>query len=462
MEDEVATKKAPATPTGYATADTFFATMFRQGGRTVYSLDLSPNQLMALLVRPDPDRPVESNREIRKKHAEGFADYFIEHDQWVIPGMILRSPQKFKFEVQEEVSGTKFGLLEVPRSSAREISILDGQHRTLGFFMAADKLAERIEAKRDLLQKTERQSPGGPEVAFVKRELEALRQQASRLESERLSVLVYVESDMKAYRQMFFDISDNALGITASVRARFDSRKVVNRALPIVLEHPLLRGRVEMDADRLKQNDPSLLTAKNVTEIIRNVLSGITGRIGKKREQVLQENKVAEAAKAFLDLLVRSFAPLQLVQLDQLKPQELRQRSLTGSPAFLRLLAGLYHDLTDTGEGGRAWPIEKVEAFFARLAPHVSSTDGGNPVYQGSIWLDRMPSGSFVEGQITPSTMRQLYLPTYETLLKWAVVPQEADFLDAPPAPRPAPITDEDILKYEEERAAKREASDKK
>ena len=38
-----------------------------------------------------------------------------------------------------------------------------------------------------------------------------------------------VEDDSTAYKQMFFDIADNALGITSSVRARFDSRKVVNR-----------------------------------------------------------------------------------------------------------------------------------------------------------------------------------------------------------------------------------------
>ena len=77
---------------------------------------------------------------------------------------------------------------------------------------------------------------------------------------------------------MFFDIADNALGITSSVRARFDSRKVVNRGLEEVMKHALLKDRVDPEQDRMGRNNPNLMGAKHVAEIVRTLAVGIEGR----------------------------------------------------------------------------------------------------------------------------------------------------------------------------------------
>lgn len=78
------------------------------------------------------------------------------------------------------------------------------------------------------------------------------------MDKERISLQVFVEDDGVAYKQMFFDIADNTLGITSSVRARFDNRKIVNRCVEDVIRYALLAGRVDLEQDRLGRPDASL------------------------------------------------------------------------------------------------------------------------------------------------------------------------------------------------------------
>ena len=70
--------------------------------------------------------------------------------------------------------------------------------------------------------------------------------QRRRLGDERLGVQILVENDPIRYEQMFYDVAENALGITSAVKVRFDSRKMVNRTLDPLLKHPLLRDRVNL------------------------------------------------------------------------------------------------------------------------------------------------------------------------------------------------------------------------
>lgn len=456
------TTTQPATvPSGYSTHDTYFASRFRQGGRVVYSLDLSPLQLINLVTRPNPDVLLETNRAIRPKHAEGFADYFRMHDTWVIPGLILRTPSTFTFDVQYEVSGTQFGILEVSRMQARDINILDGQHRILGFFIASDKIAVDMDKARNALQVAKRTDPGGAAVRYANDEIKRLESQLKRLETERVAIQLFVEEDPVAYRQMFFDISDNALGITASVRARFDSRKVVNRALPLILEHPLLVSRVDMEVDRVSRKSSNLMTAKNVAEVAKSVKVGFSGRVSRRMDIEMKEDQVAKDVKSFFDGLTEAFPPLKAIQLGQVTANDLRATSLLGAPSFIRILAGVYHDLMLPHE--HAWKRDMVIDFFKKLAPHVSSD--GAPVYPGSIWLEHMPDGVFTSGSATPSGRRQDLQTAHDKIVDWAL--DRVAFLDAPPAPRPAPRTEEDELlalelEYAAQEAAELETNGKK
>lgn len=421
-----------------STHDVLYASRFKQGGRTVYSLDLSPLQLTALVPRPNPDVPVESNREIRPKHAEEFGDYFIENEAWVIPGIILRTTEPLKFVVDKDEHSTQFGELHLPRTASFEIYTLDGQHRTLGFFMARDKLAARREQAVEALHAAKRQYDGAEPVHSAEERLAGIDKVIKRFETERFAVQIYVEADPQAYRQMFYDIADNALGITAAVRARFDSRKVINRALPEIVEHPLLKGKLELESDRLPVDSPKFLSYKNVVEIAKNVIKGFYGRMSRNDNLTMQERHITEEVHTFLDSLARSFPQLKSLEIGNVTPEQLRETSLLASPRFLRLLAGVFHELRDPVKKARR--PEQIEAFFKKLAPHASAE--GGPVYEGTIWLEHMPEGCFTDGINDTSIHADQIANIYRTLLEWEVL--GPDFLDAPPPPRPVEEADED------------------
>ena len=46
--------------TGYNPYETFYASRYRQGGRTVYALDWSIYELVSFLPKPDPTKPMGS------------------------------------------------------------------------------------------------------------------------------------------------------------------------------------------------------------------------------------------------------------------------------------------------------------------------------------------------------------------------------------------------------------------
>lgn len=254
---------------------------------------------------------------------------------------------------------------------------------------------------------------------------------------------------------MFFDIADNSVGITKSVSVRFDTTKVINRALPTVLEHPLLRERVDMETDRLSRKSPFLVSARHTTEIMRSLIVGIDGRVGRVMERQLNDVDVAQKSIAFLDMLVDAFPPLAAVQLGQILPQQLRVTSLLGSPLMLRVLAGAHYELK-TNHG---FSEQMISDYFKALAPHMIG-----PVHEESIWWQHAPAETFDLGAYSPNGRRQDSAALTKALWEWAV--DKAPWVDE--APKQAPVTDEapDQIDYsdlgDEALAEKLTAEDKK
>lgn len=415
--------------TGYASDVRLLATRYKQGKRTVYGLDLSPDQLVNLIPVPDPTVSSPGNRRIRVQHAMDFARYFRERPDWVVPGAILVAPSAFEFEPVYEVDGSDIGVVTFSRGDSKDIHILDAQHRILGFSYASQQIAAELgNAQNELVKARRAGDEGGAAVAQAQAKIDDLKAQRKRLETERVSVDIVVEPDTKKRRQMFFDISDNALGITASVRSRFDTTKVANRALESVLEHPLLANRVDVESDRIGRGSPYLMGSKHVADLIRTVAVGISGRISRVQEKTFNDADLAKATMQFLDVMVEGFSPLKAIVLGQLLPDDLRKNSLLGSINMLRGLAGTYHELVVN----HAWKPEMVQAFFKELSKHMEG-----PVYPGSIWLEYMHSEVFSDGGMAPHGRHQDMKRLAMTMADWAI--DKENFIKRKPAERPEP-----------------------
>ena len=122
-----------------------------------------------------------------------------------------------------EIAGAEFGTVSFPRLSLMDIHILDGQHRILGMHLASKGITEDLDKARSALASARRVDPKSKAVTHAQERIDALNAQRKRLAEERVTVQIIVEENAVNYKQMFFDIADNALGITSSVKARFDN-----------------------------------------------------------------------------------------------------------------------------------------------------------------------------------------------------------------------------------------------
>lgn len=422
-------------PTGNRTDEQFFATRYKQGERTVFGLSLSPDEITTLVPRPDPAVATPGNRRITASHAEGFARYFIANDNWVIPGVILRAPSIFQFEEVTEVPGAQFGIMSYPRRNQGDIHILDGQHRILGFFMALDMLNKDIDKARSHKANVRRTHPDDKRMEQdAQREIDRLEAARDRFFNQRFSVEVHVTDDLQAARQMFFDIADNAKGITASARARFDARKAVNRALPIVLEHPLLQDRVDMDKDRVQKNSPYWLPASKVVEIIRSIQTGFDGRVSRKLNESWkdEEGRIARETEEFFDLLVETMGPIEALKNGQTTPGKMRETMLLGGQTFIRILAGVYYELRKA----RGWSKSAIQEFFTALGPHSATRAHAN-----SIWKLHVPEHIFNTNALGPSGLRADSTDLVNLIVEWAVM--RADFVYSAPLTPPVEVAAE-------------------
>lgn len=429
--------------TGYSTTEVYYGTRFIQGGRTNYLLDLSLRQIMSIVPQPNPQIASPGNRRINEKHALDFATYQRQTPKWVVPGILLRIDHAFEFKsALPAESGVQFGAISFPRTAASDIHILDGQHRILGLYKAYEQiLADRAKLEDSVASAKRIQDHAA--AAELQRGLDEINKQAKRFEDEHIPVQIIVEANAAAYRQMFFDIAENAKGITASVRARFDSRKAVNRALVDVLEHPLLANRTETEADRLKRGSMNFTTAKYVTEIMRTLVNGYDARIGKRMESQLSDKQVAKTAMDFYDQLVDAFPILKNMIAGNVTPDTVRSTTLFGSNIFIRILAAVRHDLmTD-----HAFTRQMVTDFFAKLAPHIEV-----PIHENSLLLREIGTPRFQVDTFAPSARRQDAAYVVEKLTSWAI--DKPAFLDEKPLPAPpkaVPLEEKPVEEMTEE-----------
>ncbi len=397
------------------------ATRYRQGGRVMYHVVATLAGLPRLIVkRPDPNRPLEGNRKVDAGRAKKFAGYVITNGDWVSPAIIVRAPSgEIEFDPLHEFDdGTAWGVLRIPLPVLTEILLLDGQHRTLGTFLALDDVNGRVTKHKDLVAKAEHN--GDTQVAQEhKRELKKDLAIRDRLSREHISIDVAVVTTEQA-KQMFADINNNAKGVNPDYTTYLDQRDVVNRiAVKLMDEHQLLVGRVEVGQSvRMSPSNPHLMGAKAVADLVRAVHVGATGRIGRRIDDQMAKNEEGayQRVRSFLDVLVAAFPDLRAVMNGEVEAADMRKTSLLGSATMLRALAGAYHDLTkrqDEPDAPNAFSRSEVEDFFRRIEGQMSDI----PVTEDGIWHR---SRAFVPGGSAPQGMQGAVRQLVDFLVGWA------------------------------------------
>ncbi|MER7468756.1 DNA sulfur modification protein DndB [Streptomyces sp. NPDC097981] len=396
----------PSRLSGVKRESTYLAVRSIQGGREVFSVRLPLTDVTALFPLPDAENPDEDNRRVNLRHAKEFGMY-LANPRWVAPALLVRDAGGCTFEPLKGSNG-EIGYLTIPwtDSGLSLMLTIDGQHRILGIDLEIKRVAHEIQGIDRALAK------GGlkpDRVEKLNAEKERFVAELERMRSESIGVDIYREKDGALARQMFVDVADNARGISAAVRSRFDSSKVANRTLDHVIRHALLKGRVDMEQDRMTKGSPHLIGAKHVADITRGVMFG-TGRTSKAKEAALEDNEVVAAVLDFLDCITEAFPDLAAVADGTLSPQVLRENSLLGSVGMLRVLAAVFHNLRAAGV-----EAEAITGHFRSLAPSM-----GAPVQEVSIWRkDPKTSESFEVGAYAPVMRQQNISYIVEAVTGW-------------------------------------------
>lgn len=397
-------------------SSTYLALRTVQGGRSVYSTRVPLLDLPTVLPVPDPNNVDKDNRKVDRLHAKHFGEYLDAKQDWVAPALLARDGGGCVFEPADDDG--RVGYLTVPWAigGIATLRTIDGQHRVLGVSIEKQRITDAISGiDRELARKV-----SVDKAARLQADRGKLVEQMNRLKQEYVGLDIYVEPDPIKAQQMFVDVADNAKGISSAVRARFDNYKVANRTLSDVIDHPLLKGRVDAEQDRMTLKNPNLLGAKHVADITRAVIAGAGGRISKKAEQSLTDGEVIEQVKDFLDVISMAFIDLAAVTeedpaalgSDELTmSQKVRRGSLLGSVGMLRVLGGVFRELR---AGDNPAELDDITEFFKRLDPHMAA-----PVAETSIWRTSEAHADFEPNAAAPIMRTQNIVHLVGVIAAW-------------------------------------------
>lgn len=363
------------------------AQRFPRAGSQLYVVVLPLYLIAELLPIPDPDVPWEGNRRVDKARARAFAEYWIENPGWVTPPILLDSPKKLsrRFTGAPIAGKLHAGTLELGADTAQNLQILDGQHRLLGWSIAATQLQERRRALYTELQRA-RDFADVARMAEIGAELTVVDYNHSRLRSESVTVEILESIDLVDHKQLFFDIATNARGIAKSTTVLFDQRTAVNRAVrQLRQEHDLLYELVETESDRVGKNSAYWLSARQVSDLLVALVTGGTGAAADARATGLAEQEIFAVAEVFLDCFLESFPDLVDMVEEEITPAQLRQTSLLGSATLLRVLALVFHRVAVRRQ---EQTVELIPAAVARMTRFFTELSGRMSLPISAEWFD--------------------------------------------------------------------------
>ena len=404
-----------ATLTGYSPTLDFWGTRFAQLGLDQISLHVTVEQITSgFIQRPDPNVKLDHNRAIKVQHAEDFASYLIRgaedtSGKWpvIVPALALfTSPLALEFVPEPiEAGEVQFGIVKIEKSAP--LRIWDGQHRTLGAYLANDRLNKQMS---DLLTKAAKAKAVGDSEHAAECEAEVTRLKAlrRRLGHIVIAATITLETDQERIANLFTDVADNAKGINATALARLDHRNVFNRVAAAIYdgadEWTLLQGLIDDDNAYVTQRNPYWTTYRDVAAVAQTCWLGYGARWTENKEQqelADKEQDILTRARSFYEGLVEAFPEIEDVLNEAIEPMELRQggsrTSLLSSSTTIRALATAWYDLATghrwrltgnrvTDEGFAATPMDsdEIAAAFRSLPPmHSGSNKVLDPYWRG-------------------------------------------------------------------------------
>ncbi len=274
----------------------------QQGNRTMYLVLPSNNVLNTFFtteMEPVDDR---SQRPLDPKHAARIGQYIVGNPQDYLLGAITYAVD-VEGTFDEAAPGAGIGVLHLPLTA--RLRSVDGQHRRRGIKEAIDVV--------------------------------------SAIGEQHTALLIYVEPALFKRKQMFSDMNNTARVVPKAINVAYDSRDPFARAVNALAgEHPLLVGRLETEAARVRPGTDALYTLGAVHDAAKRLFVGQDGRI--REPGRYDEREIYRRTAEFLDLLQKA-RPEFAAATDAEALDALRTTTILFSSTTLRVIAGAVHEL---------------------------------------------------------------------------------------------------------------------
>ena len=298
---------------------------FQQGGRDVYAFALDLPVLDDRLPDRIDGRVVkEANRPLTPSHARKIQQYLAERDDWVLSALMMGVPSQavtFRPYVENGEVPMQVGELTIDSESPASMKMFDGQHRR--------------RAIKDVLRQLELD-------LSRPRKLSALR-------SCSLPVMLYVEDDVEALRQMFADAAQTKT-IERNVVARFDLRDPFNLAAKWLDENSdLFAGRVEIERASVPRTSQNIIAINQLSATLKTLEVGYTGRVSKdlSSHYMLSLDELYERcwfwADDFMPAAREEYEGLMSGDIDSSEIPQNRATTLAYNATVIRTLSGCYN-----------------------------------------------------------------------------------------------------------------------
>ena len=361
---------------------------FHQGGRDVYACVLDLSTLDARFPDRVDDRVVkDANRQLTPSHARRIQAYLAERDDWVLSALMLGvAPAAVEFQpfIEEEDSPMTVGELRIHTESvATMMKMFDGQHRR--------------RAIKDVIKELQMEVQQSEKLAA--------------LQACSLPIMLYVEDDIAALRQMFADAAQTKT-IAQNVVAQFDLRDAFNLAALWLEENSdLFVGRVEMNRASVPRTSENIVAINQLATTLKTIEVGYRGRVSKDLNDsyMLNLDELYERcwiwADDFMPSAREEYEGLIGGEIDNSEIPQARGKTLAYNATVIRMLAGCYHEWVKDGSD---WQPLAEYIRRACLEP------GSGP---GALLVD---AGLIAEGGITPLARLQVVNSAIDYIVRQA------------------------------------------
>lgn len=279
----------------------------QQGARTMYVVLPSMAQVNNF-IPPDMEPATErAQRALDPKHARDIGEYMEENpDTYVLGALTYALDRTGSFEAVQD--GAKIGMLHLPLEA--KLRCIDGQHRRHGIKPALEVLEE--------------------------------------LGSHDQAIVVYVEPDIVARKQMFSDMNWTARRVSPSVNVGFNSRDVFARAVNQLSEtHAVLMGRIEKDRPSVGAKSENLYTLGVLYDVVKRLQLRPEKRVSGRVMETLDERRLVKLGASFFTLILEARPELRKAVEHPGLTDSLRPQSIIFSGAALKMLASVVYFATE-------------------------------------------------------------------------------------------------------------------